>query len=229
MRLPPPLAEVLSILPAGAGAEALELRALRPKSIPTELLDLSLLDRTERRRADSLRREEDRLSYVAAHVLLRRLLSERLGIAPQHIPLLRQPCPVCGNSTGRPAVDLPGPPLHFSVSRSAGLVLIGTAPTAVGVDVESLPEPGTVSTVAALLHPRERQELAVAAPAERPALFARLWTRKEALLKARGVGIAHGLDADYIGTQPQAVSPAGWTIFDLDLPGGFTAAATVAA
>ena len=134
-----------------------------------------------------------------AHGLLRALLAERIGVPPDELRFGREPCPLCGGEDhGRPVLADPGPGLEFSLSRAAGLALVALAPTPVGVDVEALPDPGTVDDVAPLLHPAEQARIADARLAARPAAFARAWTRKEAYLKALGSGIA----ADLVLTRP---------------------------
>ena len=50
--------------------------------------------------------------------------------------------------------------------------------------------------------------------------FLRMWTRKEALLKATGVGIGDAL-ASYDSTRP---APEPWVVRDLAAPPGFAAA-----
>ena len=224
----PVAANTLPAAPLELQHEALELWVMRVVDVDPTQLDPSLLDRKERRRAAQLARPDDRLSYLAAHTLLRQLLAARLGLAPQDVAYLREPCPRCGGPHGRPALDGPSRPLHFSLSRSAGVVLIGIAPTPIGVDVEILPPPETVAEVSALLHAAERAEILSAAPTRRAHVFASIWTRKEAYLKAIGIGIATDLDAHYVGTDERATTPAGWTVVNLPVAAGYAAAAAVA-
>ncbi len=184
-----------------------------------------VLNAAEKARAEAFRRAGDRDTYVVAHVALRMLLSRYLDTEPQDIPLIRLDCPLCGGPHGRPAVK--GQPVHFSVSHSAGLGLLGFAATPVGVDVEEVPQPGIVEEIAALLHPRETAELAGYEDADRPRAFARTWARKEAYLKGLGTGLARGLSTDYLGTaQAPGADLPGWWISDADV--GDTHAAAVA-
>ncbi len=143
------------------------------------------------------------------------LLSRYLDTEPQDIPLIRLDCPVRG---GPHAPAVKGQPVHFSVSHSAGLGLLGFAATPVGVDVEEVPRPGTVEEIAAMLHPRETAELAGYEDADRPHAFARAWARKEAYLKGLGTGLARGLSTDYLGTaQVPGADLPGWRIGDADV------------
>ncbi|MBT2393079.1 4'-phosphopantetheinyl transferase superfamily protein [Streptomyces sp. ISL-1] len=184
-----------------------------------------LLDAEESARLDAFLRDADRDAYAVAHVALRRLLGERLGQAPEAVTLSREPCAHCGGPHGRPVV--PGDAVHFSLSHTSGLVMIALAGVPVGVDVEGVPDPGTVADVASQLHPRERKELAALPTAQLPAAFARCWTRKEALLKATGVGLNEELSLTYVGAGPQPAANADWLLSDLPTYPGYTAAIAV--
>ncbi|MER5830711.1 4'-phosphopantetheinyl transferase superfamily protein [Streptomyces sp. NPDC002130] len=186
-----------------------------------------VLDSGERARAAALHRAADRDGYRVAHVCLRMLLGAHLGVEPSDVPLVRQPCPLCGGPHGRP--DVPGVPLCFSVSRTAGLCLLAFADSAVGADIERLPAPEVVSALTVTLHPREAAELAACPPDRRPAAFARLWTRKEAYLKGLGTGLGRDLGLDHLGGS--AAGPGrvpGWAVDDVAVGQGCAAAVAVA-
>lgn len=202
---------------------------LRMSGVDDAEMDLSMLDTEERRRASKLSRPPDRLSYVAAHILLRQLLSERLSVRPHELAFVRETCPACGAAHGRPALDHPLSALHFSLSRSGDVALIGISATRVGVDVEAVPGQETVAEVSGLLHPAERDQILSAVPSERAVNFARLWTRKEAYLKGIGVGITNGLAAENVARQHAATDRSGWAVFDAPAPAGYAAAAAVSA
>ncbi|MFC9126637.1 4'-phosphopantetheinyl transferase family protein [Streptomyces sp. NPDC057099] len=174
----------------------------------------TLLDGGERARAAALRRASDRDGYRVAHVCLRLLLGAYLQVEPPDVTFVRLPCPVCGGPHGRP--DVPGVPLCFSLSRTDGLFLLAFADTAVGADIERLPDPDTVAALTETLHPREADELAVCPADLRPAAFARAWTRKEAYLKGLGTGLARDPRLDHLGTcarGPRRIP--GWTVDDV--------------
>ncbi|MEU6256049.1 4'-phosphopantetheinyl transferase superfamily protein [Streptomyces sp. NPDC047043] len=194
-------------------------------SDPPAAGDHRVLDAYERGRARSFARETDRRHYVAAHTALRRLLGCYLGTDPAAVQFHREPCPCCGAPHGRPAVR--EAPLHFSLSHSDGVALLAFASHPVGVDVEKLPSADTVGLVAEWLHERERAELAALPVPERPAAFARCWTRKEACLKGTGAGLAQGLSHDYVGTGTHPAGIVGWTLLDVSAPPGYAAACSV--
>lgn len=179
-----------------------------------ELLDLSELNDAERRRAASFVRPTDAVTYAAAHVALRRLLGRYLGLPPRDVPFVREPCPGCAEPHGRPAVAYPDPPLHFSLAHSHGMAVVAVSHTVIGVDVERLPRAETVEVCTPSLHPGEQAELAELDTEERRAAFGRVWTRKEAYLKALGTGLSRDPAQDYLGSEPGR-RPAGWTLLDL--------------
>lgn len=188
-----------------------------------QALAVAELDDRERDRAASFIRPPDRVLYTAAHIALRRLLGSYLGTAPRDVRFFREPCPGCGDPHGRPAVEGPlgtRPPLHFSLSHSSGLALVGVAGAPLGVDVEKLPAVDTISVCAPALHPGERAELeALEDDQARRWAFGQLWTRKEAYLKGIGTGLSRALSADYLGAGGEGAppTPPGWTI--IDIPG----------
>lgn len=180
------------------------------------VLDRSPLDEEERARVAAFVYPLDRDRYAAAHLTLRRVLSAYRGATPAELRFLREPCPCCGGPHGRPALTGSGAP-HFSLSHTCGLVLIAVAGRPVGVDVEGLPAPRKATTVGETLHPAERRAIHAAQPALRPAVFARLWARKEAYLKGLGTGVGRSPDLDYLG-DPGLGTPArppGWTVRDV--------------
>ncbi|MGW0864665.1 4'-phosphopantetheinyl transferase family protein [Streptomyces sp. NPDC002611] len=186
----------------------------------------TLLDGAERARAAALRRAADRDGYRVAHVCLRLLLGAYLQVEPSDVTFVRRPCPVCGGPHGRP--DVPGVPLCFSLSRTDGLCLLAFADTAVGADIERLPDADTVAALTKTLHPREADELTAYPPDLRPAAFARVWTRKEAYLKGLGTGLARDPRLDHLGAGARGPRRMpGWTVEDVTL-GEEEAAAAVA-
>ncbi|MEU6393840.1 4'-phosphopantetheinyl transferase superfamily protein [Streptomyces sp. NPDC046939] len=189
-------------------------------------LDLSDLDEAERARTDGFRRRSDGLLYATAHVGLRRLLSRYTGQAPGKVRFTREPCPGCGASHGRPALAGSPVPLHFSLSHSSGVALLGFASVPVGVDVERLPREDTVDTCETALHPSERAELAAVPTADRRAVFGWLWTRKEAHLKALGVGLSRGTARDYLGVCG-AEQPSDWAVHSIPCFTDYVAAVVV--
>lgn len=162
---------------------------------------------------------------LAARIALRQLLSRYCAITPAEISLGSGPF-------GKP--ELRDLPLSFNLARRGKVALIAIAAVGeIGIDLEMhrpLPE---LAAISALLHPVEHEWLAGLRDGEREAGFYRLWTRKEAALKALGTGIAVGLDGfnvlpDRIQVRPspqaRAQAPACLTLHDLSIGPDFSAA-----
>lgn len=86
------------------------------------------------------------------------------------------------------------PDIQFNLSHSKGIALIAiTRDTPVGIDVEYNLKPRNIMGIAERFFlPEEFESLKTSKNPQ--ALFFKLWTRKEAYLKLKGVGIANGLD-----------------------------------
>jgi len=145
-----------------------------------------LLSPRERQRADRFHFTADRLAFQAAHALLRCSLSRACPGAPGDWTLSY-------DERGRPRSDAA---CAFSISHTRQVVACLVAPAGrVGVDVERC---GRVRDPLALARsrfaPEEIRQLE-ALPAQRcDAHFTLLWTLKEALAKALGLGLDLPLD-----------------------------------
>ncbi|MFE5632647.1 4'-phosphopantetheinyl transferase family protein [Streptomyces sp. NPDC056543] len=203
----------LWIVPVGAyGPRADELR--------------ELLDEGERTRLQGFVRAADRARYRVAHVALRQLLGAYLDTDPAKVGYVREACPGCRGPHGRPAVApaLRSVPLHFSLSHSGDVVLLGFADTAVGVDVEAVPAPEVAAEVAELLHRAERAELAALPEPARAAATGRCWARKEAYLKGVGIGLGEDPSVTCVGAGAAPAAVPGWSLNDVPVPPGYAAA-----
>jgi 4'-phosphopantetheinyl transferase len=100
------------------------------------------------------------------------------------------------------------------------MALVGVAlEVGVGVDIEFLrPIPEHAAIAERFFPPRDAQALAATPAAEREGDFFRRWTRIEAMLKARGIGL-YGAGAELEGA---------WTVCEIDAGDGFAAAAAAA-
>lgn len=142
-----------------------------------------LLGPQERDRAARFRFERDHATYVLAHAAWRGLLGRCLGCAAADVPL-------CFADSGQPM--LPGTGWATSLSHSGTLVLLAASrTTALGVDIERAPASARMQALAAeICAPEEHGSLRGLPEAAREQALLQLWTRKEALLKAAGLGLA---------------------------------------
>ncbi len=108
------------------------------------------------------------------------LLSRQLGLAADAILIAHEP-------QGRPVIREPaGLQLHISLATRDGVVALALANRPVGIDIERV-EPLDPPPLAAL-HANERAALLALPEADRALAFARIWTAKEAYVKALGTG-----------------------------------------
>lgn len=146
----------------------------------------STLSRQERERAGRFASERDRAHFVAGRGLLRAVLSSRLGTEPASVDLLY--CP-----KGKPSLggDFAGSGLQFNLAHSGGLAVFAVARHGIiGVDVEHIrPVPELPDLLERFCSERECAELKKLSGEEAVRAFFRVWTRKEAWLKATGEGI----------------------------------------
>lgn len=123
---------------------------------------------------------EGRRLYLRRRGLLRRLIGRRLGIAADAVELGY-------GERGAPTLLAPADRLFVSVSARGQLAAFALADRPVGIDVEPLHDPGPLDVALAA---GERAALTSLPRSERAAALLRLWTAKEAYLKAIGTGIA---------------------------------------
>lgn len=189
------------------------------------------LSNEEQRRAAAFARRRDALRFRARRGLLRHLLARYRG------------CDACdlhfvAHANGKPALSSPaGPPLRFSVAQTDGATVLAFSVAAVGIDVQCPRLTLDLDAVAAeVFSAGERTDLKSAAPQDFARCFFDTWARKEALLKALGIGLL--TDARQYTTQACDSPPRwrawhgdrelrGWTLRDLPLGTVFHAAIAV--
>lgn len=145
------------------------------------------LDEAEHGRRGRFLRDQPRREFTLCRAALRALLCKRLA---------------CGNTElsfetseyGKPLALVDGvpAPADFSVSHSGSHGLIAFVPEGrIGVDVEERSARRDLAgDIRVLFAPEERAALGAAEGDLRIELFYRLWTLKEALVKATGTGLS---------------------------------------
>jgi 4'-phosphopantetheinyl transferase len=191
----------------------------QPESVVADLA--AHLDDFERRTAADRRAGAPRDRYVVAHGALREILGALTGDVAA-LPIVRR-CVHCGDlAHGKPAVLEPAG-LDFSLSHSGATGVVAVARDhAVGVDVEVMrARPYLERLAARILSPAEHAEWLEVDPVDRTRGLLRVWTAKEAYLKALGLGLTRPLR-----TVP--ARPDGWTIAAMDLGSEVVASVAVA-
>lgn len=193
--------------------------------------DLALLSGQERARCQRFVRPADRVRFAATHAGVRRSLAGYLGVHPAEIQFGRAPCCRCGQAEhGPPRIDWPGTDITFNQSGSGSYWLLAISRgRRVGADIEAPRDVDLADVARACLTAAEQQYLNSRPEAEQLRLFYRCWTRKEAVLKACGIGLAGALSELDVapGRQglvevrlPCAAGPREWVVQDVSaLPG----------
>ncbi len=155
----------------------------------------------EEARAARFRFDVHRRRYVVGRGVLRALLGAYLRVPPAALRFDYR-------ERGKPDLAAPwrGEGLAFNLSNSEDLALVGFVRGAdLGVDVEYLKEMSDLTEIATRFFSASEVATLAGVPAERKKeAFFNCWTRKEAYLKAVGVGLAAPLDSFAVTLEPGA-------------------------
>ena len=165
----------------------------------------AVLNAEEQGRARGYRIQESGAVFTLARGLLRLELARRLGAPPHAIQFgLR--------ASGKPDL-LPGdshwPDWRFSVSHTGSHVALAfTRGADVGIDIERADRKTNPLDIARrYFTASELRTLTDAPEADRLRFFFAGWTRKEAIVKARGITMAESLTTLSVDLDPAAVHP----------------------
>ena len=198
--------------------------------------DVSMLSADEIAQYRRFHFARDARDYAAAHALLRTMLSRDSARAPCDWQFEKTPA-------GKPFLRNAGATggASFSLSHTRGMVACAVTTDAdVGIDVEGIDRMVHASDIATrFFAPSETAALARLAPEIRTRRFFDLWTLKEALIKATGLGLALSLDRfvfdvgafvagrEIVVSGPPDVAAQHWQ-FELFTPGrGFRGAVAI--
>ena len=187
----------------------------------------------ERQAADRALREEVRRRRIAAQGRLRILLGRYLKVEPAGLRFRKGP-------RGKPYLEGEPAPLQFNLAHSGGLALAAVHPELeVGVDVERRRRGIATEAIAGkFFSPGEAAWLRELEEAEREEAFYRIWTAKEAFVKAHGAGLSFGLGeftVSVAGAYRMVEIRGGteearrWTLWRLEPGPGYVGAAAVRA
>ncbi len=188
---------------------------------------------TEESRARRMGSPRRRREFLVARGALRRVLAGTLGIDPLLVPIVQ-------GAHGKPRLGSDRrPPIGFNFSHSGDrfvvAIALGMEP---GVDIERIRARRDLAGLARWSFSPAEQEEVAAAPEPMDAFY-RVWSRKEAVIKADGRGIAIGLDRfDVNAGEPSALldarwegaapgEAAHWSLHSLEAPSGYAAALAV--
>lgn len=179
--------------------ELLEIHVWRINLIEVAAEDSPLpgcLSSKERERAARFHFARDRRRFIIRRMVLRQLLGECLNIKPEDVRLAYGP-------RGKPMIESDSD-LRFSCSHSGDMALIALARNReVGVDLEEHRRLTDVMDLAdSFFSPLEIAQLTSLPPALKTAGFFDCWTRKEAFIKATGLGLSFPLNRFAVSLTP---------------------------
>ena len=175
---------------------------------------------------------KDREAFLCSHVAMRKILGEWLGIEGRAIVYEK-------NEYGKPSLMPAQNPqnLHFNLSHSHKIALLAIRPQhLVGVDVEWMrPLSDAERVVASHFSPIEQEAYHAVANQQKTEAFFNGWTRKEAFIKAHGLGLSFPLKQFALTLTPN--QPAKliwvadayddgrlWSVADLEMPANYAGA-----
>jgi 4'-phosphopantetheinyl transferase len=189
------------------------------------------LSTEEKERAARFHFPADRDRFIAAHGCLRDVLARYLHCRPEQLRFTV-------NDYGKPALN--DHKLEFNLSHSDDFALVAiTREHKVGVDLERI-RPGISSDVIAQQYfsKAEVAELENLALKQREFAFFLCWTRKEAYIKAQGLGLSLPLESFDVSLTPNEPAllrathtdpqeAARWTLLSLEIDPRYAAAVAV--
>lgn len=189
----------------------------------------TVLDPAERQRANTAMTAADRRRFIVAHAAVRHVVGDRLGVPPENLRWAI-------GAHGKPELRGTGEGLRVNLSHSDGQCMVAvSASRPVGVDIQCLVADATAVALARRYFPALESRLVQEAADGSPAvLFARLWARKEAVVKAAGTRLSLGLAVPVHGVCPLTVAmdvdgvPESYRVVDVAAPEGFRAAVALA-
>jgi 4'-phosphopantetheinyl transferase len=161
--------------------------------------ELEVLDEEERVRAARFVRARDRRRFARCRSALREILGGLIYERPEALRFRAV-------ARGKPELDFPNahggePPVRFNVSHSADLAVIAVCRgRELGIDLEQVRAIGEAERIVeSFFSADELAEFGRIGPEKKAMAFLRGWTRKEAILKGLGVGIAGLADRHQTG------------------------------
>lgn len=146
---------------------------------------MASLTRDEQLQAERFRFCEDALHWTACRASLRGILGKAVQLPPNEVPLVF-------SEFGKPGLAAPFDSIHFNLSHSSDLAIVALGTDGpVGIDLEKIDRAQELlECETTFCHPLEIQHLPdKILPRARQLL--RIWTAKEAVLKALGTGLSH--------------------------------------
>lgn len=193
----------------------------------------STLEDDEVHRADRFHFERDRRAFTVSRGFLRHVLGRYLTTNAEALRFAYGPY-------GKPTLngEHKQSSLRFNMSHSRGVGLVAVTDTKeIGVDVEYIrPDFASEDIAQRFFSSREVSAFNALSSELRVAAFFRCWTRKEAYIKAIGLGLSQPLDGFDVTLAPEAPpallradedDASRWSLSDIDVGSDYAAALVV--
>lgn len=195
---------------------------------------MALLSNDEQIKADRYRFEKHRRRYILGRVTLRNLLGGYLDRAPETFRFAY-------NSHGKPFLANDDSGLRFNVSHSGEIMLAAfVLNSEIGIDIEAIQQDIDYMGIGQRWFSEQESNTLRDLPKEkRIGAFFRAWTRKEAYIKAQGIGLSYSLNR--FSVSMDETSPAllehqdglqetkSWQIHDIEVSSAYSAAVAIEA
>lgn len=207
----------------------LEFKAFQMENLIPTLTSEEL----ERAKRFYFQRDHDR--FIVTRGLLRIILGHYLNIEPSQLEF-------CYNSYGKPYIagESGQNSLHFNLSQSYGVALYALCwGQEIGVDIERIDPKVEIEQISErFFTPREVANLRSLPKKKQTEVFFKCWTRKEAYLKAKGVGLSIPLNnfevslvseksTALLNTSCDSKKADQWSLIDLNSLPGYAATLAV--
>lgn len=160
-----------------------KIHLISPENAPPQDPALCLTEE-ELARARRFHSPDDAAAWIRCRAALRKILAKDLGIPARSIPLIY-------SEFGKPMLAAPYDFLHFNLSHCRELAILASSRDGpLGIDLEPMARTtDLLGCESSFCHPAEISNLADEKVARSRELL-RIWTAKEALLKALGTGLS---------------------------------------
>jgi 4'-phosphopantetheinyl transferase len=148
----------------------------------TELI--RVVGQERKKRINNARFDYDKRIILFSELLLRKVISEHLGIDAYSLDIKYSPF-------GKPCIEK-YEYLNFSASHTRSAIVFVLADSRIGIDIESIITDRDISFIANYFTQAEKEQVLENCNSNRKTI--EIWTRKEAYLKALGIGLNRPLN-----------------------------------
>jgi len=189
------------------------------ENLPLELFE-EVFSPSEAEQLRTMKSDTRKREFQYSRGLLKLIMANYLDIKPADVRI---------GSVGRGKPVLLNDDIHFNISHTKDKLIIAISKEKLGIDIECIDHERDISRIAEYTFTElERQALATGESLD-PRKFFRLWTQKEAYLKALGVGLERMPSSFHIvnfdSNRPSILDSKDlfdWKLYTLDVMAGYS-------